>query len=310
MRFLMIDKICELEHGRSARGIKNISWDDYFLEEFFPGTPVFSPVIIAEAAAQLVSWVIVTARDFTVKPVITLVDTYQCLGHVRPGDQLEVRGVIENLSEEGALAHGSILLHGKPVLEMSHAVCYLYPLSELERPERARLQFKNLYDPAAPLPQHPPGPEIRRMREQVPLHPRQWIDRVVALEHDNKIVGIKNVTATEDFFNDHFPDKPILPGVVIIECMTGLAKLFADRLLEQQGSPDKKAILKHSEKIKFRTFVQPGDQLVIEAQLTAFTEHTSAFTARAALHGKNAASMRVEFEHVTREQYREKYVAD
>jgi len=304
----MIDRICELEHGKSARGIKNISWDDDFLEEFFPGIPVFSPVIIAEAAAQLVSWVIVTARDFTVKPVITLVDAYQCTRHIRPGDQLDVRGVIENLSEEGALAHGSILVNGKPACEMSHAVCYLYPLSELDPPERARLQFKNLYAPSAPLPQH--QPDAGFLREQVPLRHRRWIDRVIATDNEKKIVGIKNVTATEDYFNDHFPNKPILPGVVIMQGMISLAKLLADQLLERRGAPEKRAILKHSEKMKFRTFVQPGDQLLIEAQLAEFSPEKSTFTAKTALEGKNAASLRIAFDHVTEEQYRRQYLTD
>lgn len=306
MRFLMIDRICELEPGVNARGIKNISWNDDFLEEFFPGMPIFSPVILAEAAAQLVSWAIVAARDFTVKPVITLVDSYRCCGHVQPGDQLEVRGRIESMSEEGALAHGSVLLAGRPVLEMQHAVCYLYPLHELDPPERARRQFQNLYVPGAALPAHEASaPQF--LREHVPLRPLRWIDRILEDDNDRRIIAIKNVTATDDWFNDHFPNKPVLPGVVIIQCMISLARRLAERLIARRPGPAVRAVLRQSDKIKFRSFVQPGDQLLLQAEVKSFAEDASTFTATASVGGKNTAGLRLVFDHVTRETYQQAY---
>jgi len=307
MRFLMIDRICELELGTRARGIKNITLNDDFLEEFFPGMPVFSPVIAAEAAAQLVSWAIIAARDFSVKPVITVVDSYQCTGHIRPGDQIEVRGAIDSLSEESGLAHGSLLVGGKPVLEIQHAVCYLYPLAELDPPERARLQVKNLYVPGAPLPEVPSTSDTPQAREQVPVRPLHWIDRILDQSTDTHITGIKNVTATEDYFNDHFPHKPVLPGVIIIQCMVSLAKHLADRLLAQSSGHERRAVLHRSDKIKFRMFVQPGDQLLMQAKLNQFADDRSLFTAQASVSGKNAASLRLEFDHVSRDEYLQRY---
>jgi len=307
MRFLMIDRICELERGKSARGIKNISWDDDFLEEVFPGYPVISPVIISEAAAQLVSWVITEAKEFAVKPVITVVDSYVCSAHARPGDQLEVAGSIENFSDEGALAHGSILLNGKPVIELKHSVCYLYPLHELDPPERARMQFQNLYAPGSPLPRQPSSRAERR-REEVPIRRRTWIDRVFETPDPDKIVGIKNVTATEDYFNDHFPRKPILPGVIIINCMVSLAAILAERTLAEQGlGGGVKPVLRRCDKIKFRKFVQPGDQLLIEASCKECSREKSVFGAKITVAGKNAASLVLAFEHVTQEAYLQKY---
>lgn len=309
MRFLMIDRICQLEPGVRALGIKNISWDGDVIEEYFPGIPVFSPVIATEAAAQLVSWAIIAARDFTVKPVITIVDSYRCHGHIRPGDQIEVRGTIERLEEESGLAHGALLVRGKPVLEIQHAVCYLYPLSELDPPERARIQFKNLYVPGAALPDLAGTVTFSPGREQVPLRPYRWIDHVVDESSDSRIIGIRNVTATEDYFNDHFPNKPVLPGVILIQCMISLAKRLADRLLGRANGPEKRAILRFSEKIKFRTFVQPGDQLLLQADLQTFTEKDSSFVARASVRGKNAAGLRLEFDHVTQDEYLQRYCA-
>jgi len=308
MRFLMVDRICELERGKRARGIKNISWDDDFLEEIFPDIPVFSPIIATEAAAQLVSWIIIEAKDFTVKPVITVVDSYICNGHIMPGDQLELEGEIESLSEESALAHSRILLNGKPVIELKHAVCYLYPLSELDTPEKTRIQFKNLYTKGYPLPHKTPLPQSRLMREKIPINKRRWVDRIIDYEEHERIMGIKNVTATEDYFNDHFPLKPILPGVMILESLIGLSGILVERLLADQGFTDRKPLLKHSKKIKFRRFVQPGDQLVIDAKLIDFTPKISSIKAKATVNEKTAATISIEFEHLDREEYKKNYL--
>jgi 3-hydroxymyristoyl/3-hydroxydecanoyl-(acyl carrier protein) dehydratase len=308
MRFLLIDRICELLPGKSARGIKNISWDDDFLEELFPGIPVFSPIIIAEATAQLVSWIIIEAKEFTVKPVITIVDNYVCNGHVQPGDQVEVTGAIESFSEESALAHGKILLNGYPIIEFNHAVCYLYPLGELDPPEQTRIQYKNLYRPGSTLPQGPASRRTELMREAIPVYPRQWIDKIIDTGGAESITGIKNVTATEDFFNDHFPRKPILPGVIIIDCMVSLARILIERKLAAQGLHLHKPVVKYCKKMKFRTFVQPGDQLVIEARLSDWAPAHSTVRANAVVNGKNAASIIMEFEHLTEEDYKNNYI--
>ncbi|MCX8043166.1 MAG: hypothetical protein N3B18_03460 [Desulfobacterota bacterium] len=308
MRFLMIDRICELEPGVHARGIKNISWDCEFLEEFFPGIPVFSPVIAAEAAAQLVSWAIITARDFTVKPVITIVDSYRCSGHFHPGDQIEVCGTIERMADESGLAHGTLQVRGRTVLEIRHAVCYLYPLVELDPPDRARQQFNNLYLPGAPLPDPTQCGTFVPAREQVPLPQQRWIDRIVA-SSDRSIVGIKNFTATADYFNDHFPNKPVVPGVIIIQSMISLAKHLADHILASVAGSEKRVVLMQSEKIKFRTFIRPGDQLLIQADLKAWGDSTSSFVVSGTINGKNVASLRLFFDHVTRDEYIQRYCA-
>ena len=307
MRFLMIDRICELEKGKSARGIKNISWDGDFLEEIIPGLPVVSSFIIAEAVGQLLSWIIVEAKDFTVKPVITVVDSYICNGHIQPGDQLEVMGSVESMSEEGALVHGKILLRGKPVIEINHAVCYAYPLSELDPPERARLQFKHLYVPGCPLPQTAQHP-ASLMREEVPLYKRPWFDRIIDEGQPARLVAIKNVTATEDYFNDHFPRKPILPGVVIMEAQHSLARELVLRQLAERGLTDSFPVLCRAEKVKFRLFIQPGDQMALEATVKSFSDGQCSIATRVTVGGKNAASVLLHFELPDRASYMHKYI--
>lgn len=101
--------------------------------------------------------------------------------------------------------------------------------------------------------------EIRRILPH--RYPMLLVDRIVELETD-RIVGIKNVTGNEPFFNGHFPDFPVMPGVLIVEAMAQVAGVLVLRRLEER---DRKLVLLASiDSAKFRKPVVPGDQLRIE----------------------------------------------
>jgi len=309
MRFLFVDRICELEKGRRVRAVKNISWQGDFLEEIFPGLPVFSPVIAAEAAAQALSWLIVEAKDFSVKPLITVLDSYTCSRHMQPGDQIEMEGEVESFQPESALAHASILLNKKPAVHITHGVCYLYPLHELQDPESARRQFQNLTENQVPL------PAAAQVKTGLPYSAgtapavKPWVDRVIEYEAGKKLVGIRNVTGTEDYFNDHFPRRPLLPGVIIMASLTSAAQLLLGPVLAASGLDHKKAVLRQARKIKFRKFVQPGDQLLLEVTLENFSPQASSIRARALIADKAVATLSADFLHLSREEYITAYLA-
>lgn len=308
MRFIMVDKIVELEKAQRARGIKNISWDSDFLYQYFPDITVFSPVILAESVAQLVSWIIIESADFTVRPVITVVDSYQSSGHAVPGDSLELVGTLSDINEQSALAEAFVLNNGKEILRISHAVAYLYPITELEDPEKTRIQFRNLYDPDYDVTAHRTYPSSNNIqRENIVLRERTWIDRVLEPAETTRLAGIKNISATSDFFNDHFPLKPVFPGVMIMEAMISLSGMLAKTLLADQGIRRKKPVVKRCNKIKFRKFILPGDQLFVETEVKELSEGASLFNAKIRVGEKPAASASVEFVHLDREQYLESY---
>lgn len=304
----MVDKICELKPGKSVKGIKNISWDTFFLEEIFSGLPIYSPVIISEAAAQLVSWAIIEARNYTVKPVITMVDTYTCGSHIMPGDQVQIEGEIESFSDESALCNGRVLVNGKTAVELSHAVCYLYPLAELDPPERIRTQFKNLYQEGYPL----PAVTAKRtpvFREEVALCKRNAIDRFFDSEDPDTLSGLKNVTATADYFNDHFSSRPILPGVLTIEVLVETARKLAAAKLSQKNLANLKPVLKNCAKIKMRRFIEPGDQFITRAKMTGFSDEKSVFKTQGTVNGKKAATIDIELEHLSLDDYKTRFLS-
>ena len=91
------------------------------------------------------------------------------------------------------------------------------------------------------------------------------VDRVLECTPGERMVGIKNVTFNESFFQGHFPDYPIMPGVLIIESMAQVAALLAFK--SQQGEEGDVIFLAGVDKAKFRKPIFPGDQMKLEAQV-------------------------------------------
>jgi len=104
--------------------------------------------------------------------------------------------------------------------------------------------------------------DIKEIQKFLPhRYPFLLVDKVVEIEPGEKAVGIKNVTVNEQFFQGHFPGRPIMPGVLIIEAMAQVAGVLAFR----SGAPVGKSVYFMSiEKAKFRRPVVPGDQLRLE----------------------------------------------
>ena len=109
--------------------------------------------------------------------------------------------------------------------------------------------------------------EIEAIKKILPhRYPFLLVDRVLELE-DKRIVAIKNVSGNEDYFNGHFPDKPLMPGVLQVEAMaqSGGIMLLARHV---EDAEDLLVVFSNISKARFRKSVIPGDQLRMEVLLT------------------------------------------
>jgi beta-hydroxyacyl-ACP dehydratase FabZ len=106
--------------------------------------------------------------------------------------------------------------------------------------------------------------EVREILKYLPhRYPFLLVDRILEIHGDEKIVGIKNVSINENFFQGHFPNRPVMPGVLICEAMAQVGAIFAHTA--RGGIEDHKVfVLTGLDNVKFKRPVEPGDQLRME----------------------------------------------
>jgi beta-hydroxyacyl-ACP dehydratase FabZ len=126
------------------------------------------------------------------------------------------------------------------------------------------------------------------MRHLPHRYPFLLVDRVIAFEKNKRIVALKNVTINEPFFQGHFPDTPIMPGVLIVEAMGQAGGV----LVTQSLPPEKKGKLIYFmgfDSVRFRKPVVPGDQLILELDMLKMRSKVVKMAGVAKVDGKTVA---------------------
>jgi beta-hydroxyacyl-ACP dehydratase FabZ len=109
--------------------------------------------------------------------------------------------------------------------------------------------------------------DIQAIMQHIPhRYPFLLVDRILELERNKRVVGLKNVTMNEPFFQGHFPGTPIMPGVLILEAMAQTSGVLAIASMDKVG---KKVLMYFMglDQVKFRKMVVPGDQLIMELEV-------------------------------------------
>mgnify|MGYP000327138889 FL=1 len=124
-------------------------------------------------------------------------------------------------------------------------------------------------------------------------YPFLLIDRVINLEVGKSLTAIKNVTFNEPHFNGHFPDQPIMPGVLIIEALAQATGILAFK--SEVGKPQIGQIymLVGVDKVRFKRMVEPGDQLEIYAEIVTVKRGIWKFNCRATVEGNLITSAEI-----------------
>jgi beta-hydroxyacyl-ACP dehydratase FabZ len=106
--------------------------------------------------------------------------------------------------------------------------------------------------------------DVKEIFKSIPhRYPFLLVDRIIEIDGNEKVVGIKNVSVNENFFQGHFPMRPVMPGVLICEAMAQVGAIFAHNA--RGGMTDDKVfVLTGLDNVKFKRPVEPGDQLRME----------------------------------------------
>ena len=130
--------------------------------------------------------------------------------------------------------------------------------------------------------------DVEQIMEYLPHRfPMLLVDRIVEVDPGKRIVGIKNVTINEPFFQGHFPGHPIMPGVLIIEAMGQVGGLLLMDVVEKPE--DYVVYFMALDNVKWRRPVVPGDQIVFELEMLQFRRHVCKMRGRGIVDGQIVA---------------------
>jgi 3-hydroxyacyl-[acyl-carrier-protein] dehydratase len=131
--------------------------------------------------------------------------------------------------------------------------------------------------------------DILKIMELLPhRYPFLLVDRIIDLVPGERVTALKNVTINEPFFQGHFPQEPIMPGVLIVEAMAQAGGVLAFESLQEQHNTDAIYFM-GIDKVRFRKPVVPGDQLVFKVKILRVRSKTFKLAATASVDGKLAA---------------------
>lgn len=131
--------------------------------------------------------------------------------------------------------------------------------------------------------------DINQIKQYLPhRYPLLLVDRVLDWESGKSITAIKNVTVNEEFFNGHFPGKPVMPGVLMVEAMAQTAAILSFLTMGQK--PDENTIVYFLgiDGVRFKRPVEPGDQLKMEVEITRVARGIWKYKAKATVDGQLA----------------------
>ncbi|MDE8602063.1 3-hydroxyacyl-ACP dehydratase FabZ [Marinomonas sp. RSW2] len=133
--------------------------------------------------------------------------------------------------------------------------------------------------------------DVNEIRQYLPhRYPFLLVDRVIELNLNESIIAYKNVTINEPFFNGHFPNHPVMPGVLIIEAMAQAAGILGFKTMDKKPEDGSIYYFVGSDKARFKRPVVPGDRLQLEAKIVTEKRGIWKFECRATVDGQLACS--------------------
>ena len=131
--------------------------------------------------------------------------------------------------------------------------------------------------------------DIHHILKKLPhRYPILLVDRVLEIEHGVRIKALKNVTINEPFFVGHFPIRPVMPGVLMLEALAQTAALLSFESIGTDSGEDSVVYFVGIDGARFKRPVEPGDQLILEASIVRVKSGIYKYKTRASVDGETA----------------------
>jgi 3-hydroxymyristoyl/3-hydroxydecanoyl-(acyl carrier protein) dehydratase len=255
--FTFVDRIASFEPGVAARGSFHIP----------AAVGHFPSSLLAEATGQLAAWTAMAKQDFRVRPVAGVAHQTVYHGTPRPGDLLETEIRIDSCDDEAVSYQGTARIGGTTVLELRDVVGPMLPAADFDDPVAMRGFLDVLLAAGAPADRCHDVPEL-------PLAP---LDGAAGRWASARL----DVPGDAPFFADHFPRRPVLPGTLLLDCMTRLAAgVF------RAARPGQTPFVRMVSDVKLRAFTAPGATLELRATLEPTEDDTMTATLEARAEGQ------------------------
>jgi len=122
MRFLYYDSVIHLEKDKSIIGVKTFTLSEEFLRGHYKKVALVPPVIMIEAMAQLLGWLIIYSHDFRLMPIMSLIEDVTLTPHLRPGFKAEIHGQIVSSSKRDSLGKAQMSVEGKVIASLGRII--------------------------------------------------------------------------------------------------------------------------------------------------------------------------------------------
>jgi 3-hydroxymyristoyl/3-hydroxydecanoyl-(acyl carrier protein) dehydratase len=278
MRFLFVDRILQLS-SEFVQGIKHVTADDFYLCQDLDGKISFLPSLIGETLGQLAAWSVMFHNDFTARPVAGVVSSAMLYRPAYLGETLLLESHIDSIDDVAVRYHSEARVGNEIIFRIENALGPMLPMTEFIDSAQARQQFTEIYRPGE-ITEHSSALDQELNIEHIRLNPMHF-DRVISSVPKVGLIAEKRITRGAPYFPDHFPNKPVLPMTVLLECKLNLVKEFL-----KQAQFDRNYQVQEMRKIKMNDFIQPGDVVVCELSVKHHREDELILNCRSEVQNK------------------------
>ncbi len=305
MSFYFVDRIFSYKSGKKIRGIKSVTRNESFYYPLTNHHRVLSPAVVSEALAQLGSWLMLVSTDFKSRSVLLSGESTEYMGVCRQGDVIELEVEIISWQDEVVVSKSTAKVGDRVIQQTSEARGYLLDASELTDEDMDRQQFAKLYRPENMFtPAHQTTFTTNSFwRNNFQKNAIRFIDSVHKDNDERRIRAYKNFSLVEPFFASHFPNKPVVPGVILMTLVGEACQFFVKTNIDLNFESEV-LVPRKTYDVRFRKFVEPGDQCEVDLSLISVEPETGLYTIKALIFadGKLVMQAKMDLERFDRQK--------